>query len=145
MRRVFSDARTKIKFGVLRKAIHSAVYFNENIGIYQAQGHHQLPLREGPPEPSLPWGARLEEVSFWRGAVYRMQALRGHLPGSGECDHPSTGSLLKLPATGLVISKWIESLGAECSYYVENGKPWLLLTSVSQKKVWFLLEEAPIF
>src|SRR3546814_20329445 len=48
--------------------------------LLQAQGHAELPLREGPAQPALPRRTRAAPLSERRGALHRLQALRGDLP-----------------------------------------------------------------
>src|SRR3546814_11071792 len=49
-----------------------------------AEGDDQLPLREGADQPALPRRARAAPLSQRRGALHRLQALRGDLPGPGD-------------------------------------------------------------
>src|SRR6478736_3108698 len=49
----------------------------------------ELPLREGPAVAPLPWRACVAPLSEWRGALHRLQAVRGDLPSAG--DHHRSG------------------------------------------------------
>lgn len=46
--------------------------------------HHKLPLWEGSPVTTLSWWTRPPPLSQWGGTLHRLQALRGHLPCTGE-------------------------------------------------------------
>lgn len=50
------------------------------------QIHNLLPLREGSHLSSIPWRARPPSVSIRRGTLYRLQAVRGHLPRASHHD-----------------------------------------------------------
>ncbi len=50
----------------------------------QAAGDGELPLREGPAQPALPRRACAAPLSQRRGALHRLQAVRGDLPGAGH-------------------------------------------------------------
>ena len=50
----------------------------------QAQGDDQLSVREEPAEPALPRRACAAPLSQRRGALHRLQAVRGDLPGAGD-------------------------------------------------------------
>src|SRR3546814_14204193 len=49
-----------------------------------AEIHDQLSLRERAAQPALPWRARLAALSQRRGALPRLQAVRGGLPAAGD-------------------------------------------------------------
>src|SRR3546814_8922783 len=49
-----------------------------------AEIHDQLSLRERAAQPALPWRARLAALSQRRGALHRLQAVRGGLPAAGD-------------------------------------------------------------
>ena len=50
----------------------------------QAEGDHQLSVREKPDLAALPRRARAAPLSERRGALHRLQAVRGDLPGAGD-------------------------------------------------------------
>ena len=50
----------------------------------RAQGDAELSVREGPDLPALPRRARAAPLSQRRGALHRLQAVRGDLPGAGH-------------------------------------------------------------
>ena len=52
--------------------------------LLQAEDDAQLSLREGPALPALPRRARAAPLSERRGALHRLQAVRGDLPGAGH-------------------------------------------------------------
>lgn len=52
-------------------------------GVHQAEGHNQLPVREGAAQPSLSRRARPEALPQRGGALHLLQAVRSHLPRSG--------------------------------------------------------------
>ena len=54
--------------------------------VLEGEVDDQLPVREGLPEPALPRRARAPAVPDGRGALHRVQALRGDLPGAGDHD-----------------------------------------------------------
>lgn len=64
-------------------ALHD--YMAEEL-INSVQIHHLLSVREGSNLPPLPWRARSPPLPYWRGALHRLQVVRGHLPGSGHHD-----------------------------------------------------------
>src|SRR4249920_3176624 len=52
--------------------------------LLQAQGDHQLSLREGTDLAALSRRACAAALSEWGGALHRLQAMRGNLPGTGH-------------------------------------------------------------
>ena len=52
----------------------------------QEEGDAELPLREGPAQPALSRRARAAALSQRRGALHRLQAVRGGLPGAVHRD-----------------------------------------------------------
>lgn len=52
----------------------------------EAKSDHQLPLREGIPLSPLSGGARVAALPQRRGAVHRVQAVRGGVPRAGHHD-----------------------------------------------------------
>ena len=52
----------------------------------QAQGDGEVPVREGAAQPALPRPACAAPLSQRRGALHRLQAVRGGLPGAGDHD-----------------------------------------------------------
>ena len=50
----------------------------------EGAGDHQLPVREGSTEPALPRRARTAALPVRRGALHRLQALRGRLSRAGN-------------------------------------------------------------
>ena len=52
--------------------------------LLQAQGDHQLSLREGTDLAPLSRRACAAALSEWGGALHRLQAVRGDLPGTGH-------------------------------------------------------------
>ena len=52
--------------------------------VLRAEGDAQLSAREGPAQPALPRRACAAPLSQRRGALHRLQAVRGDLPGAGD-------------------------------------------------------------
>src|SRR5262249_49153703 len=50
--------------------------------LLQSQADTQLPLREGADLASIPRRACVTPLSQWRGALHRLQVVRGDLPGA---------------------------------------------------------------
>ena len=68
---------------LLLKEFVSAFFLLDAL-LLQAEGDDQLSLREEPIVAALPRRARAAPLSQRRGALHRLQALRGDLPGPGH-------------------------------------------------------------
>ena len=68
---------------LLLKEFVSATWLGDEIFL-RAEGDDQLSLREGAGQPALPRRACAAPLSERRGALHRLQALRGDLPGAGD-------------------------------------------------------------
>ena len=77
-RRMISLAQVVHPVGVRQGARADAEVF------LQAQGDDQLPVREDAAEPALPRRACAAPLSQRRGALHRLQIVRGDLPGAGD-------------------------------------------------------------
>ena len=63
--------------------------------LFPRAGHDQLPVREGAAVAALPRRARAAPLPVGRGALHRLQTLRGHLSGAGH-HHRGRAALRRL-------------------------------------------------